>query len=56
VTYETEQAAEGIVFKVKQGISPGVVAKLKFAAKKTQRKASTSQVSSSNSGVPIQTQ
>jgi hypothetical protein len=56
VTYETEQAAEGIVFKVKQGISPGVVAKLKFAVKKTQRKAPMGQVSSSNSGIPIQTQ
>lgn len=39
LTYETEEVAEGIVFKVKQGISPGLVAKLKFAIKKIQGKA-----------------
>jgi hypothetical protein len=53
VTYETEEVAEGIVFKVKQGISPGIVAKLRFAVKKTQGKAPTSQASSSRSAVPV---
>jgi hypothetical protein len=34
VTYETDKMAEGLVFKVKQGTSTGIVAKLKFAVKK----------------------
>ena len=34
VTYETSQTAEGLVFKVKQGTSTGIVAKIKFAVKK----------------------
>ena len=34
VTYETRDLAEGIVFKVKQNTSPGVVAKIRFAIKK----------------------
>lgn len=53
VTYETEEFAEGIVFKVKQGISPGIVAKLKFAVKKTQNDGPTSQASRSPSAVPL---
>ncbi|MGH7483970.1 MAG: hypothetical protein ACREMY_00015 [bacterium] len=35
VSYETEQLAEGLVFKVKQGTATGIVAKLKFAVKKS---------------------
>jgi hypothetical protein len=54
VTYETEQLAEGIVFKVKQGISTGIVAKLKFAIKKIQGRSPTSQASASRSAVPLQ--
>ena len=34
VSYETDKTAEGLVFKVKQGTSTGIVAKLKFAVKK----------------------
>lgn len=56
LTYETEEVAEGIVFKVKQGTSPGIVAKLKFAIKKIQGKAPTSQASTSRSAVPVQNQ
>jgi hypothetical protein len=34
ITYEGPSVAEGLVFKVKDGTSPGIVAKVKFAAKK----------------------
>jgi hypothetical protein len=33
ISYETTNMAEGIVFKVKQGTSTGIVAKIRFAAK-----------------------
>ena len=41
VSYETDKLAEGLVFKVKQGKSTGIVAKLKFAAKKTKGQSPT---------------
>jgi hypothetical protein len=34
VTYESPTMAEGLVFKVKDGAAPGVIAKVKFAIKK----------------------
>lgn len=34
ITYEGPSVAEGLVFKVKDGTGPGVVAKVKFAAKR----------------------
>lgn len=34
ITAETDKSAEGVVFKVKQGTSVNVVAKIKFAMKK----------------------
>lgn len=54
ITYETENSAEGLVFKVKQGTATGVVAKIKFAVKKKKGEAPGGQSSSSNSSVPVQ--
>ena len=54
ITYETENLAEGIVFKVKQGTGTGVVAKIKFAAKKKKGQDPESHTTSSNTSVPIQ--
>jgi len=34
ISYETKDMAEGVVFKVKQGSSTGIVAKIRFAAKR----------------------
>ncbi|MBA3317691.1 MAG: hypothetical protein H0T50_06315 [Gemmatimonadales bacterium] len=54
VTYETEKLAEGLVFKVKQGTSTGVVAKVKFAVKKAKGEAPATTTVSSESVVPLQ--
>jgi hypothetical protein len=55
VSYETDQLAEGLVFKVKQGTSTGIVAKLKFAVKKKKGSSPTSESTVSQSSVPLQT-
>jgi hypothetical protein len=49
VSYETEKMAEGLVFKVKQGTSTGIVAKLKFAVKKAKGEAPESESTVSQS-------
>jgi len=54
VTYETEQLAEGLVFKVKQGTSTGIVAKLKFAVKKKKGESPTTSSRVTQSAVPLQ--
>ena len=54
VTYETQEAAEGIVFKVKQGTSAGIVAKIKFAVKKVKGEAPAVSSTVSQSVVPLQ--
>jgi hypothetical protein len=54
VSYETEQLAEGLVFKVKQGTSTGIVAKLKFAVKKKKGTPPSSGSTVSQSAVPLQ--
>lgn len=54
VTYETEKLAEGLVFKVKQGTSTGIVAKVKFAVKKAKGEPPASTTASSQSVVPVQ--
>lgn len=54
VSYETSELAEGLVFKVKQGTSTGIVAKIKFAAKKAANSdAPATDQSTSNSAVPV---
>jgi len=52
ITYETPQAAEGLVFKVKQGTSTGIVAKLKFAVKQVQGKPPATDTTKSHPAPP----
>ncbi|MFL5403994.1 MAG: hypothetical protein ACJ8BF_14405 [Gemmatimonadales bacterium] len=54
ISYETDQLAEGIVFKVKQGTSTGIVAKLKFAVKKKKGAAPAGASGVSPSVAPLQ--
>ncbi len=56
ITYETAELAEGIVFKVKQGTSTGVVAKIKFAVKKAKGEAPAVSSTVSQSVVPLQSE
>ncbi len=52
ITYETPQTAEGLVFKVKQGTSTGIVAKLKFAVKQVQGKPPATDTTKSHPAPP----
>jgi len=52
ITYETPQTAEGLVFKVKQGTSTGLVAKLKFAVKQVQGKPPATDTTKSHPAPP----
>ena len=49
VTYETDKTAEGLVFKVKQGTATGLLAKLKFAVKKSKEISAPATASKSDS-------
>jgi hypothetical protein len=52
ITYETSQMAEGIVFKVKQGVGIGIVAKVKFAVKKVKGTPPATDTTKSHQGPP----
>ena len=56
VAFETDKMAEGLVFKVKQGTSAGMVAKIKFAVKKAKGEPPVSSTTVSQSVVPLQSE
>jgi len=52
ISYETKDMAEGLVFKVKQGTSPGIVAKVRFAVKRKKGQVPASESTKSNPPPP----